>query len=133
MQDHLPSKTIDQTADSEHRRLFSLSSHFFRAKQGQMKAGVEYCETVLWELIESGASASDSLGATSYSDFLADSAKRGAKEKGRGALVLSAPVHALKSWFELIERKLNSGQKLLTEELVNISKAGEFSSRLFDG
>jgi hypothetical protein len=71
-----------------------------------MKAGVEYCEQVLWELIESGATASDSLGKTSYSDFLADAAKRGALEKGKGALVLSAPTNSLKSWFDLIARKV---------------------------
>ncbi len=92
-----------------------------------MKSGVTYCEDVLWELIESGASASDALGGATYSDFLSDAAKKGALAKGRGALVLSSPTSALKSWFELIARKLNSGQKLLSEELVNVSKCEYFS------
>lgn len=36
-------------------------------------------------------------------------------------------MSALKSWFDLIARKLNSGQKLLSEELVNVSKCEYFS------
>ncbi len=105
----------------------AASRVFLPALSCDRKANAEYCEEVLWELIESGATASDSLGATSYSDFLADGAKRGALEKGAGALVLSAPISSLKSWFELIARKLNHGEKLLSEELVNVSKTNYFS------
>jgi hypothetical protein len=96
---------------------------------------VEFIEDALWELIESGASVADSLGATSYSDVLADAGKRGALEKGVGALVLSGPEASLKSWFAEIARKLNKGEKLLTEDLAEVSKTSYFSrdemSKLF--
>jgi hypothetical protein len=108
---------------------------FFFPRFSGRKSNVEFIEDALWELIESGASVTDSLGATSYSDFLADAGKRGALEKGVGALVLSGPEASLKSWFAEIARKLNKGEKLLTEDLSEVSKTSYFSrdemSKLF--
>jgi hypothetical protein len=66
------------------------------------------------------------LGVT-YADFLADAAKKGALEKGRGALVLCEPVNSLKSWFEVIQRKLRANTKLPLEEL----SKGEFKWSCF--
>ena len=88
---------------------------------------VEFVDAALWDLVESGATVADSLGSTSYSDFLADAAKQGTLKKGAGALVLSGPVGSLKSWLEEIARKLNKGEKLLTADLAEISKTMYFS------
>jgi hypothetical protein len=70
------------------------------------------------------------LGVT-YADFLADAAKKGALEKGRGALVLCEPVNALKSWFEVIQRKLRANAKLSLEELGHGKDLGLFSLAFF--
>ncbi len=57
----------------------------------------EFCEKVLWALVESGAQVAEGV---QYSDFLSAGARNGTVEHGRGALVLAGPTAALKSWFQ---------------------------------
>ena len=58
-------------------------------------ARVEYCEEMLWALVEAGEVDAGGLK-SSYGEHLADAAKRGALEHGRGVLLLSAPVNSLR-------------------------------------
>lgn len=92
----------------------------------------DYCEDVLWALVEAGE-VDVGLGVkTSYGEILADAAKLGALELGRGVVVLSGPVIPLKSWYEIIARKLRSDTgKLLQDDLTPVTNVKYMSEAQF--